>query len=96
MSADGRQWRDCVYEGFGLVVELDGRLGHEWATDRRRDRVRDARAVGKGLATVRIGYAEVLQPCQTAALLVAALTSRGWTGRPLRCGAACDIARTGG
>lgn len=25
----GREWTDCCYEEFGVLVELDGRLGHE-------------------------------------------------------------------
>jgi hypothetical protein len=86
-----RIWRDATYADYSLVVELDGRLGHEWAIDRLRDRVRDADALGKGLATIRIGYPEVLQPCRTALLISAALTSRGWAGSPRRCGPACDL-----
>lgn len=41
-----RIWRDGWYPEFGVVHELDGRLGHEWSTDRRHDRLRDLAGAG--------------------------------------------------
>ncbi len=92
-SVGGRRiWRDGWYPEFGVAHELDGRLGHEWSTDRRQDRLRDLTAAGEGLITVRHGYADVVdEPCLTAHLVAAVLQARGWTGRPRRCGKACRL-----
>ena len=86
----GNVWRDGLYDQFALVLELDGRLGHETAADRHADRVRDARAAGEGLLTLRHGYSEVVcTPCSTAALVARVLRARGWTGAPLPCRVDC-------
>jgi hypothetical protein len=66
----------------GVVVELDGRLGHEATTDRWNDLERDLDAVVQGDLTVRAGWGLVLDPCRLAAALVRILLARGWTGRP--------------
>ncbi|MGL5929912.1 MAG: type IV toxin-antitoxin system AbiEi family antitoxin domain-containing protein, partial [Dermatophilaceae bacterium] len=50
--------RDFEYEAFGVVVEVDGRLGHEgeWLfVDRRRDR----RVAASGRVTMRAGWVDV-------------------------------------
>jgi Transcriptional regulator, AbiEi antitoxin len=88
--------RDGLWDEFGLVLELDGRLGHEWSQDRRADFRRDAAAIGDGLATLRIGYADVLDACRTARLIAAALTARGWTGAARPCGPRCVLASPAG
>jgi hypothetical protein len=91
-SVGRRVWRDGEYPAFGVTLELDGRLGHEWATDRRHDRRRDLVVAGSGGVTLRHGYADVLEEaCETAALVVRVLWSRGWPGQPKACGRACRI-----
>jgi hypothetical protein len=87
-----RVWRDGEYPGFGVVLELDGRLGHEWASDQLRDRRRDATAAVYGSLTLRHGYADVMDPCETARLVAAVLHSRGWRGAPRRCSSTCTAA----
>jgi hypothetical protein len=88
-SEGGRVWRDGHYSEYGVIHELDGRLGHEWAGDQLRDRRRDARAAAAGAITLRHCYADVLEPCDTARLMGAALRARGWRGQLKRCGSAC-------
>jgi hypothetical protein len=93
-SARGRTvWRDGLWETFGLALELDGRLGHEWDADRRVDRRRDLLALGGGVTTLRIGYADVIDSCGTAILIAAALTARGCAGRARGCATTCPVAR---
>jgi hypothetical protein len=86
--------RDGLYDLFGVAVEVDGRLGHEWARDRRADLRRDAAAIGDGLVTLRFGYADVIDACATAGLIVAALAARGWTGLAKPCGPKCPLAKS--
>ena len=61
---DGAVRRDVEYEEWNVVVEVDGRLGHEGeyvAVDRRRDR----RAAGRGRVTLRAGWVDVEgDPCE--------------------------------
>lgn len=80
-----RHLRDVVYDAFALVVELDGRLGHE-GTGRFRDMNRDNLATVSGEVTLRYGHADVVSsPCLVALQVAAVLTGRGWTGRLRRC-----------
>jgi hypothetical protein len=77
---------DLGYEEFGVLFELDGRLGHAGWEGRRRDATRDRRAAGRGWITVRAGWAEVLGgPCRLAIEFGAVLESRGWHGRVRPC-----------
>jgi hypothetical protein len=79
-SADGTARRDAYYEEFGVLVELDGRRGHEGA-DRFRDMRRDNAAVREALVTLRYGFGDVAgRPCAVAGELAEVLTVRGWTG----------------
>jgi hypothetical protein len=89
---DGRaMWRDALYEELRLVVELDGRLFHDTARARDRDMERDLDAALDGLATVRLGYGQVMdRACATAPKLAELMTARGWTGRMTRCGNCVD------
>ena len=85
--------RDFEYEEWGVVVEVDGRLGHEGehlAIDRRRDR----RAAGQGKVTLRAGWVDVeADSCELAVDVHGALWVRGYR-EPLRpCGVSCPIAR---
>jgi hypothetical protein len=80
-SARGAVFRDVVYEAFGLVVELDGRLFHDNARARDLDLDRDLDAALEGLLTVRLGWGQAhLRPCATAARLARLLHQRGWSG----------------
>ena len=80
---------DVYYEGFGLVVELDGRLGHveegEW-----RDHLRDNAHTVRGLRSLRYGRAEVTaQPCAIAVQVAGMLSALGWAGYPTHCPRCC-------
>ena len=77
-------YRDVEYGR--LVIELDGRLFHDTATQRDRDMDRDLDAAVDRRSTVRIGYGQVFdRPCATAAQVGALLQQRGWEGSPQRC-----------
>jgi len=77
--------RDVCYTDFGVVVELDGRLGHT-ELGRFRDMNRDNLASLDGLLTLRYGAGDLHgQPCSVAAQVARALRQRGWTGLPTRC-----------
>ena len=92
MSLGQRIWRDGVYDDWDVVLELDGRLGHDGSADLARDRHRDAVVASKGGLTLRFGYVEVLdRPCQTAGLVAGVLQSRGWQGAPTLCGSGCTM-----
>ncbi|MBR7744093.1 type IV toxin-antitoxin system AbiEi family antitoxin domain-containing protein [Phycicoccus sp. BSK3Z-2] len=91
-GSDGhRLRRDAEYVGYGVVVELDGRLGHEGefvAVDRRRDRS----TARSGRITLRAGWVDVDQePCELAVDIHETLRSRGWSGRGRRCGPRCPM-----
>jgi Transcriptional regulator, AbiEi antitoxin len=90
---DGVVRRDFEYDRWLVVVEVDGRLGHEGehlALDRRRDR----RAAGTGRVTLRAGWVDVEgDPCGLAVDVHAALRARGMPD-PLRaCGPRCTARR---
>ena len=92
-TASGVEYRDVEYDGLGLVVELDGRLGHEgWAAGGRdADRDLDDRAAGR--ETVPLRHQQVFgTPCRTASRIAAVLQRRGWTGSPRSCGPECALA----
>ena len=85
VSADRSAVRDVLYAAYGVVVELDGRLGHT-ELGRFRDLGRDNVATLEGLCTLRYGHADLhARPCEVAAQVAAALTQRGWTGILRRC-----------
>lgn len=84
-------YRDVAYKAQGVVVELDGRFGHDLAIDRWADIDRDVSAVEDGLITLRFGYGQVLTPCRCAATVARVLTARGWTGSPQVCGTNCGL-----
>ena len=86
--SDGRsrRYRDNLYDAQGLVVEVDGRLGHELWSDRVRDGRRDREVLVGDRVTMRVFWSDVaLSPCRTAAEIAAVLTHRGWSGRARRC-----------
>lgn len=80
-------WRDVHYEEWGLLVELDGRLGHTAVEDRDRDLDRDLDAsVVEELTTVRLGYGQVFdRACRTARQVAALLRRLGWPGAVRAC-----------
>jgi hypothetical protein len=76
---------DVGYDAYGLLVEPDGRLGHDGA-GRFRDMNRDNRFVLGGLTTLRYGWFDVVDhPCLVAAQVGHVLLARGWLGLPVRC-----------
>lgn len=84
-------FRDVEYLGYGVVAELDGRLGHEdfWARADDMDRDTDAAA---SVRTARIGYVQVMsRRCATAQRVIDLLRSAGWTGQPRRCESDCPV-----
>lgn len=81
-----RRYHDNEYVEFRVIVEVDGRLGHEQWADRVRDGRRDRQLLAGERLTTRVFFADVaLEPCRTAAEIGAILAGRGWTGRPRRC-----------
>ncbi|MDT0202664.1 type IV toxin-antitoxin system AbiEi family antitoxin domain-containing protein [Nocardioides sp. AE5] len=87
----GRTWRDVEHREYGVVVELDGRLGHEWSSDRWQDLTRDLVTASRLEMTVRVGWGMVMAPCRLAAGVAAILRARGWRGQPVACGAGCTV-----
>ncbi|GGM62418.1 type IV toxin-antitoxin system AbiEi family antitoxin domain-containing protein [Dactylosporangium sucinum] len=80
------EYADVEYAGFGLVVELDGRLAHP-DEERARDRRRDNGATEQGRRTLRYGWAEVVgDPCAVAVQVARVLRAAGWRGEPRSCG----------
>lgn len=86
-------YRDVEYQGLGVVVELDGRLGHEFQSDRWDDLDRDIDSAVDGDVTVRAGWRQVLDPCRLAGAVSRLLAGRGWTGELRRCGPRCTASR---
>jgi hypothetical protein len=77
---------DIGYEAQRVLVELDGRLGHEAQEDRIRDGLRDRRGATVGWLTVRAFWKDVaITPCDLAVDVGAVLATRGWSGRIRRC-----------
>jgi hypothetical protein len=85
-------WYDDVYyTGYGVCVELDGRLAHP-SDQRFRDHRRDNAATVAGGRVLRYGYADVTgRPCAVAAEVASVLVAAGWRGLPRRCGAGCTV-----
>lgn len=80
-----RHRRDVRYEQFGVVVELDGRIGHE-GLGRFRDMSRDNGALLDGEITLRYGSADVSEEaCTVARQVFFMLRSRGYDGQLRRC-----------
>ena len=76
----GSQWLDVRYEPFGLIVELDGRVGHV-DDGPFHDRRRDNYSTETGYRTLRYGWAETLaNSCGVAAQVARVLHAGGWRG----------------
>lgn len=80
-----RAYRDVLYRAYGLIVELDGQLGHV-GTGRLRDLRRDNISTLRGEQTLRYGWHDIVEePCTAAAQVAGMLRRGGWTGTPTRC-----------
>jgi hypothetical protein len=94
-TQDGTVYRDVRYERFGLIIELDGRIGHELSRDRWDDQDRDLLAATGQLLTLRLGWRHAeTTPCRTAGRLAQVLRARGWRGHPRICGPQCLLPGT--
>jgi hypothetical protein len=91
VGPDGNQFRDVEYAAYGLVVELDGALGHESWRDQARDADRDLDDLARlGSVTARLRWHQVFDtPCRTAARVGMILTRNGWTDAVAPCGDRC-------
>lgn len=85
--------RDAEWPEYGVLLELDGLLGHDGEslfTDRNRDR----RAATTGRLTLRAGHVEVhFGPCELAADIFLTLRTRGYQGWPILCHPGCAMSR---
>jgi len=81
---------DCVYEGYGLRVELDGRLAHPGGrtdADTWRD---NAVLLEHGDRTLRYRWRHVaIAACATAGQVATGLWAGGWRGDLRPCGPRC-------
>jgi hypothetical protein len=83
--------RDRVYQPYGVVVELDGRLAHP-AESQWRDRARDNAAAVDGQQTLRYGWTQVKwEACATAVEVARVLRRHGWDGWPRPCSPGCPV-----
>jgi len=86
VGRDGVERRDLEYVEFAMVVELDGRLGHDSWQAGNRDADRDLADQRSGKTVVRLRWRQVMvESCETAAALAAILRRHGWTGQMTRC-----------
>jgi hypothetical protein len=94
-AKDGRRGRrDRVYQEYGVVVELDGRLAHP-EENRWKDKARDNAAAAARQQSLRYDWAAVTQrPCATAAEVAEVLRNHGWQGRPKPCSPGCPAVAT--
>lgn len=78
-------FRCDIYYEEGLVVELDGRRGHE-GIGAFRDMDRDNYHVMQGTPTLRYGWAHCsAEPCSVVAQVAAVRRQLGWTGQIKHC-----------
>ena len=76
---------DVGYDKCRVLVELDGRTGHE-GIGRFRDMNRDNQFALIDWLTLRYGWYDVMnRPCLVAFQIAAVLVVRGWNGMPTRC-----------
>lgn len=79
-------YRDARDDKYATIVELDGAI-HARPRERLRDARRDNAALLDGEVTLRYGWTDVAErSCHVAWEVAAVLISRGWIGRPRRCG----------
>jgi hypothetical protein len=94
VGPDGRRGRrDRLYRDYGVVVELDGRLGHG-PEDQWQDKDRDNAAAVDRKQTLRYGWEHIRRrPCATALQVAAVLRAHGWKGWPRPCSPGCPVER---
>jgi hypothetical protein len=93
VEGGGSVYRDVEYPAYRTIVELDGRLGHEWTLDRWADLDRDIDAQAGGSTTIRLSWSQVFgAPCRTARAVARVLALRGWDGAARSCGPECALA----
>jgi len=91
-----RGYRDRAFEGYKLIIELDGDAAHP-GDKRREDKRRDNAAAAGGEQSLRYGWQDVRwNPCDTADEIVRVLRNRGWEGRPKPCSPGCPVGRPAG
>ena len=84
-AARSGRFHDLLLEEFGVLIELDGRLGHA-GSGRFRDFERDNDSLVNGLVTLRYGWSDVIgRPCAVAGQVATVLRRRGWDRRRARC-----------
>lgn len=91
-TADGWEFRDAAYPAYALVIELDGRLGHNSWDGQGADADRDLDDLGGATeyVTARLRWKQVVgTPCRTATRIARILHRRGWTGELHACGPDC-------
>lgn len=67
---------DVYFEGYGLIVELDGRQFHDADRDARRD---NEHALRCGAVTLRFTWRQVIhEACDVARMIARAMRQRGW------------------
>jgi hypothetical protein len=70
---------DVLYEEAHMLIELDGRVGHEDAASAFRDLRRDNNHAIRNYLTLRYGSADVRgRPCEVARQVWQAMAARGW------------------
>jgi very-short-patch-repair endonuclease len=85
-SPDRRERHDVGFPEQRVLVELDGRLGHEGREARVKDGRRDRRSAAGGWLTVRAFWVDVaVTPCELAVEVAAILGSRGWRDTSRSC-----------
>lgn len=94
VGPDGRRGRrDRLYQDYGVVVELDGRLAHV-TEDQWRDKARDNAAAVDRKQTLRYGWTHVRRDaCVTAVEVAKVLRVYGWDGWPRPCSPGCPVPR---
>jgi hypothetical protein len=94
VSTDGRRGRrDRLYQVYGVVVELDGRVAHG-VEDQWRDKARDNAAAVDRKQTLRYGWTHVRwHACTTALEVAKVLRVHGWGGAPRPCSPGCPVQR---
>jgi hypothetical protein len=81
-----RRHHDNRYAAYGLIVEVDGRVGHERWEDRVRDGRRDRSVAVDGTLTTRVFWPDVtVGACETARDLARLLRLGGWQAQARPC-----------